>query len=112
MNPAWRRLILAFLIAPVVAPAAYAAALVALIAGQAVFGSASLSSIGGAGEIVAVVAAIGVPVAYAAALLAPRLRGELFSIRFPLWAGILLGILSAEVFRRLLLPRNSGESDA
>ena len=140
MNPASRRFIRALLIAPLVAPATYAAALVALVVAHAVFGSASLSSIGGAGEIVLAVATIGVPVAYAAALffgapiylllrrsgtvtgpmlwmtggaigatvavlLAPHLRGELFSIRFPLWAGILLGILCAEVFRRLLLPR-------
>ena len=143
MIPASRRFIRALLIAPLVAPATYAAALVALVIGHAVFGSASLSSIRGVGEIVLAVAAIGVPVAYAAALafgapiylllrrsgtvtppmlwmtgaaigaavavlLAPHLRGELFSIRFPLWAGILLGILCAEVFRRLLLPRGTG----
>ena len=30
--------------------------------------------------------------------LAPYLRGELFSIPFPWWAGSLLGITSAEVF--------------
>jgi zinc transporter ZupT len=35
-------------------------------------------------------------------LLAPVLHGELFSIRFPVWAGTLLGMASAEVFRRLL----------
>jgi len=106
-----------------------------------------MSSIGGAGEIVLAAAAIGVPVAYTAALffgapiylllrrswtvtapmlwmtgaaigaavavlLAPHLRGELFSIRFPLWSGILLGILCAEVFRRLLLPRGAGGTGA
>jgi hypothetical protein len=88
-------------------------------------------------ELSLVVAAIGVPVAYAAAilgavpvyvmlrrlgavspltlwvsgaaigsvvavLLAPQLKSELFSIPFPLWAGALLGLLCAEVFRRLL----------
>ena len=145
MHPTSRRLILAFVIAPLVAPATYAAALIALVVGHAVFGSASLPSIGGVGEIVPAVAAIGVPVAYAAALflgapiylllrrsgsvtparlwitgaaigaavavlLAPHLGGELFSIRFPLWAGILLGILCAEVFRRLLLPPGMGHS--
>lgn len=88
-------------------------------------------------ELVLAVAAIGIPVAYAAAILgavpvyvmlrrlgavspltlwvsgaaigsavpvvlAPQLKGELFSIPFPVWAGALLGLLCAEVFRRLL----------
>ena len=47
-----------------------------------------------------------------AVLLAPQLRGELFSISFPWWAGVLLGLLSAEVFRRLLLPRGSARTGA
>ena len=38
--------------------------------------------------------------------LAPYLRGELFSILFPWWAGSLLGITSAEVCWRLL-PREA-----
>lgn len=50
--------------------------------------------------------------AVVALLLAPRLRGELFSIRFPLWLGILLGALSAEVFRRLLPTRGSEGDDS
>ena len=37
-----------------------------------------------------------------AILIAPQLRGELFSIPFPWWAGALVGIASAEVFWRLL----------
>jgi len=43
--------------------------------------------------------AIGIAVAL---LLAPALRGELFSIPFPWWAGGLLGLASAEAFWRLL----------
>jgi hypothetical protein len=46
--------------------------------------------------------AIGVTVAL---LLAPSLRGELFSIPFPWWVGALLGLVSAEAFLRLLAPR-------
>ena len=37
-----------------------------------------------------------------AVLLRPSLRGELFSIPFPAWAGLLLGVVTAEVFLRLL----------
>jgi hypothetical protein len=43
--------------------------------------------------------AIGVIVAL---LLAPSLRGDLFSIPFPWWLGALAGVLSAETFWRLL----------
>jgi hypothetical protein len=43
-------------------------------------------------------AAIGAGVAIA---LAPLMRGELFSVSFPWWAGALLGIVSAEVFWRV-----------
>jgi len=39
-----------------------------------------------------------------AVLLAPSLRGDLFSIRFHWWTGALLGVLSAEVFLQLLGP--------
>jgi hypothetical protein len=45
--------------------------------------------------------AIGVTVAL---LLAPALRGELFSIPFPWWAGGTLGLACAEVFLRMLTP--------
>jgi len=130
------------MVAPLVAPTVYAGILLGSVVTRAVFGSASLSSIGGAGELVLAVAAVGVPVAYGATLvagapiylllrrrgavtpgilwlaggmiggvvallLAPRLRSDLFSIRFPLWAGALLGILCAEVFRRVLSPSGS-----
>ena len=40
--------------------------------------------------------------------LAPYLRGELFSVLFPWWAGSFLGITSAEVCWRLL-PREARE---
>lgn len=43
-------------------------------------------------------AAIG---AAGALVLAPYLRGELFSIRFPWWVAALLGVVSAEVFWRV-----------
>jgi hypothetical protein len=43
-------------------------------------------------------AVIGVVVAW---LIRPSLRGDLFSIPFPWWVGALLGVVSAEAFRRL-----------
>jgi hypothetical protein len=43
-------------------------------------------------------AGIGVVVAW---LIRPTLRGDLFSIPFPWWVGGLLGMVSAEAFRRL-----------
>jgi hypothetical protein len=46
-------------------------------------------------------AAIGAGVAL---LLAPLLRGELFSIPFPWWAGGLLGVATAETFWRIVQP--------
>jgi len=42
-----------------------------------------------------------------AIVLRPSLRGELFSIPFPVWEGILIGLVTAEVF--LWLLRDSGE---
>jgi hypothetical protein len=140
--PSGRRLLGAFLIAPLTAPAAYAAFLVAMMLARVALGSASSSSLGGIGELVLAVAALGVPLAYGAAflagapiyfvlrhrgvvapqtlwivgamigaavalLLAPRLRGDPISIRFPWWAGSLLGVLSADVFRRFLSTRGT-----
>ena len=43
--------------------------------------------------------------AIVALLLAPSLRGELFSIWLPWWTGALLGLISAETFRRLTTTR-------
>ena len=140
--PSGRRVLGAFLIAPLTAPAAYGAFLVATMLARVAFGSASSSSLSGIGELVLAVGTLGVPLAYGAALLAgapiylvlrrrgavapqtvwivgaligavvalllaPRLRGELVSIRFPWWTGSLLGVLSAEVFRRFLSTRGS-----
>jgi hypothetical protein len=140
--PSGRRILGALLIAPLTAPAAYAAFLVAMMLSRVAFGSASSSSLSGIGELVLAVAALGVPLAYGAAflagapiylvlrrrgvvapqalwivgamigalvalLLAPQLRGEPVSIRFPWWTGSLLGVLSAEVFRRFLSTRSA-----
>lgn len=44
-------------------------------------------------------AALGCAVAFA---IAPQIRGDLFTIPFPWWAGALLGTLSAELFWRFL----------
>lgn len=51
---------------------------------------------------------IGTAVAIA---LSPHLRGELFSVRFPSWAGALLGVASAEVFWRIGGLRSNGGRD-
>jgi len=136
-----RRLLQAFLIAPLAAPAGYAVCLMGLGLVRIVFGSASAPSVNSVVAFVLAVAAIGIPITYAAAIvaaliyfllrrfgavspltiwlagtaigalvavvLAPQLKSELFSIPFPLWAGSLLGLLSAEVFRRLLSTRGT-----
>jgi len=137
-----RRLVRAFLVAPLAAPAGYGAGLALLGLTRVVLGGASVPSIGSLVDLAGVIAAIGVPVAYAAAfvgaapvyfvlrrlgivstltllmtgtgigvvvavLLAPRLKGELFSVPFPIWLGAALGLLSAEVFRRLLFIRGT-----
>jgi hypothetical protein len=124
-------------LAPLAAPISYAAVLLGVEFGRAVLGYASGPSIRSVGYVVAAVAAIGTPLAYAAMLLgglpiyvmlrrvgvlsrwtlwtggtvvgvivalllAPALRGDLFSIPFPWWLGALAGVLSAETFWRLL----------
>jgi len=50
-------------------------------------------------------AAIG---AAGALVLAPYLRGDLFSIRFPWWVAALLGLVSAEVFWRMRSAPSTG----
>jgi hypothetical protein len=137
-----RRLLRAFLVAPLAAPAGYSAGLALLGLTGVLAGRASIPSIGSLVDVAGMIAAIGVPVAYAAAfvgaapvyfvlrrlgivstltllmtgttigvvvavLLAPRLKGELFSIPFPIWVGALLGLLCADVFRRLLSTRGT-----
>jgi len=136
-EPRPARLLRAFVVAPLAAPAAYAVGLLAVAVAHAVVGATSLPSAGAAVDLLRAVAAAGVPLAYAATLvagapaylllrrtglvsrwslwlgggvigvvvallLAPSLRGELFSIPFPWWTGGLLGVVSAEVFWRLL----------
>jgi hypothetical protein len=123
----------AFLLAPLAAPAAYAACIVL----AELFSARSLPSLRSLGVLVLGVFALGGTLAYVALLavggplylllrrfglvarstlwpagavvgstvallLAPSLKGDLFSIRFHWWAGALLGVLSAEVFLRLL----------
>lgn len=129
------RLIRAILLAPLAAPAAYAAA----VLGAELFASRSGPSVRAGFQLVLGVFAVGRTLTYAAALLAglpvylllrhfglvsrptvwsaaamigaivapllvPSLRGDLFSIRFHWWTGALLGVLSAELFLRLLRP--------
>lgn len=53
--------------------------------------------------------AIGAAVAM---LLRPSLRGELFSIPFPVWSGVVLGLATAEVFVRLLGGSGGRPTDA
>jgi hypothetical protein len=132
-----RRAVRAFLIAPLAAPAAYAGGVIIIELTRGMFGDGTSVSVRSLFMLVAMVAAVGAPVAYGAALvvglpaflllrranilsrtsllgvgaatgiavsivIAPGLRGELFSIPFPWWAGGLLGIASAEAFWRLL----------
>jgi hypothetical protein len=130
--PTGRRLLLAFLVAPLAAPVAYVLATLAVqLIGS---GAASVQS---ALDLVIGVFVLGAPTAYAAAFLVglptyfvlrklglvtrwtlwlagaaigaagaatltPWLRGAPFSIDFPWWTGALLGLVSAEVFWRVL----------
>ena len=133
VTPDRKRVVRAFLLAPLAAPAAYAAALLAITLSRAVFGSHAMGSVG---DLLIAVAWLGVPIAYAAmlaggapayfllrrlgvlspwtlwlagavigvvvaCLIRPMLRGDLFSIPFPWWVGGLLGMVSAEAFRRI-----------
>ena len=130
-----RRLIRAFLLAPLTAPAVYAAALIVVGVVRSIQGRGSFS-VGGVVAVLGLVAMVGVPVAYVATLAAglpmylllrrlgmvsglvmaivgatigvaaaiiiqPQVRGEMISFPFPIWVGAVLGLLSAEVFRRL-----------
>ena len=128
-----RRLLLAFLLAPLAAPVAY---VVGTLAVAPFTGRGSPPSARAVFDLVIGVFVLGGPTAYAAAfgagaplyfalrafglvrrwtlwlagaaigaggalVLAPYLRGDLFSIRFPWWTGALLGLVSAEVFWRI-----------
>jgi hypothetical protein len=140
-SPGGKRLLLAFLVAPLAAPVAF---IVAALGVQAL-GSGTPST-RSAAELVLAVFALGAPLAYLATFavgapmyftlralglvrrwtvwvggaaigaaiaiaLAPHLRGELFSVLFPWWAGALLGIVSAEVFWRVRSIQSSGGRD-
>jgi hypothetical protein len=137
--PAGRRLVLAFLVAPLAAPVAYVLATLAV----QLFGSGA-PSVQSAVDLVIGVFVLGAPTAYAAAFLVgvptyfvlrklglvrrwtlwlagatigaagaatltPWLRGAPFSIDFPWWTGALLGLVSAEVFWQVL-GRRSGRA--
>jgi hypothetical protein len=130
-SPSRKRLLLAFLLAPLAAPLSYIVG--TLVVGVAREGHVSALS---ALDLLIGVFTLGAPCAYVAALvvgapaylvlrrlgllsrwtawlggaaigaagalaLAPYLRGDLFSIRFPWWVAALLGLVSAEVFWRL-----------
>lgn len=134
-------MIRAFLLAPLTAPTAYATVLFVVAAIQGVFGARPIPSLRAAFTLLAFVAMVGVPIAYAATVVggvlvywllrragalsrwsvlitgisigivvsrlpARQLRGDLFSIPFPWWAGALLGLAAADVFWRLL-PQDS-----
>lgn len=137
-SPSRKRLLLAFLVAPLAAPVAYIVG--SLLVGVARSGRVSAIS---ALDLVVGVFTLGAPCAYVAALvvgaptyvllrrlgllsrwtswlagaaigaagalaLAPYLRGDPFTIRFPWWVAALLGLVSAEVFWRVLGAREPG----
>jgi hypothetical protein len=140
-SPGSKRLLLAFLVAPLAAPVAYVlgtlaigfftrgTTLKALSALDLVIGVFTL----GAPSAYVATLVLGVPIyfmlrrfglltrwtiwlagaaigAVGALVLAPYLRGDLFSIRFPWWVAALLGLVSAEAFwqmRRVRLPGGS-----
>jgi hypothetical protein len=139
--PSSKRLLIAFLVAPLAAPVAYV--LGTLVVGFVTTGNApsGLSTL----DLLIGVFTLGAPCAYVATLivgvplyfmlrraglltrwsawlagaaigaagalaLAPYLRGDPFSIRFPWWVAALLGLVSAEVFwrmRTMPFPRGS-----
>lgn len=129
--PIGRRLLVAFLLAPLAAPVAF---FITVIVVQ-LFGPGGMSA-SSVRDLAVAVFAVGTPLAYGAALVAgvptylmlralgmvrrwtiwlgaavigaavalalsPYLLGDLFSIRFPWWLGALIGLASAEVFWRM-----------
>ncbi|PYP79823.1 MAG: hypothetical protein DMD35_06825 [Gemmatimonadetes bacterium] len=128
-SPGSKRLLVAFLVAPLAAPIAYVLGTLTVES----FAHRSTPSVSSALDLVIGVFTLGAPCAYLAALvvgapiyfvlrrlgllnrgtiwlagaaigaagalvLAPYLRGDPFSIRFPWWVAALLGLVSAEVF--------------
>ena len=139
--PSPKRLLLAFLVAPLAAPVAYVLGTLAVELVRRGKAPSALSIL----DLLIGVFTLGAPCAYVAALvagapiyfvlrrlglltrwtvwlagaaigaagalaLAPYLRGELFSIRFPWWVAALLGLASAEVFWRMQRVPVPGES--
>ncbi|MFL5616949.1 MAG: hypothetical protein ACJ79A_00985 [Gemmatimonadaceae bacterium] len=139
-SPTRKRLLLAFLVAPLAAPIAFT---VAAFGVQVV--RSSVPTARSTIDLTAAVFAVGTPVAYLATLavgaplyftlhalglvrhwtvwlgaaaigaavaiaLSPYLHGELFSVSFPWWAGALLGVASAELFWRVGNVNPSGGS--
>ena len=139
--PSPKRLLLAFLVAPLAAPVAYVLGTLAVELFRRGKTPSALSIL----DLLIGVFTLGAPCAYVAALvagapiyfvlrrlgllsrttvwlggaaigaagalaLAPYLRGELFSIRFPWWVAALLGLASAEVFWRMQSVPVPGES--
>lgn len=140
-SPDGKRLLVAFLIAPLTAPVAFTVG--ALVIELLKSGAPSARS---AGDLAMAVFVLGVPLAYLATLvvgapmyftlralgllhhwtvwlaaaaigatvalsLAPHLRGQLFSVSFPWWAGALLGVACGEVFWRIRSVRLGGGRD-
>jgi len=136
------RLIRGFLLAPITAPAAYAVGADAIEFIRGFTGTHSRPSLKSSIDLLALVAVVGLPIAYAATLIvgvpmyfllrragllsrlwldiagatigiavsiviAPQVHGELISFPFPLWLGALLGLLTAEVFWRLIHQQSS-----
>ena len=139
--PSPKRLLLAFLVAPLAAPVAYVLGTLMVELLRRGKPPSALSTL----DLLLGVFTLGAPCAYVAALvagapmyfvlrrlgllsrvtvwlggaaigaagalaLAPYLRGELFSIRFPWWVAALLGLASAEVFWRMQSVPVPGES--
>ena len=139
--PSPKRLLLAFLVAPLAAPVAYVLGTLMVELFSRGKAPSALSIL----DLLIGVFTLGAPCAYVAALvagvpiyfvlrrlgllsrvtvwlggaaigaagalaLAPYLRGELFSIRFPWWVAALLGLASAEVFWRMQSVPVPGES--
>ena len=139
--PSPKRLLVAFLVAPLAAPVAYVLGTLVVELFRRGKAPSALSTL----DLLIGVFTLGAPCAYVAALvagapiyfvlrrlgllsrvtvwlggaaigaagaltLAPYLRGDPFSIRFPWWVAALLGLASAEVFWRMQSVPVPGES--